>query len=45
MILLNERCPKKEIRVDPGGQLADIARPHQELVARDLGVRRGLRAE
>ena len=42
MILLNERCPMKEIGVNPGGQLADVAGAHQEFVAGDFGVRRRL---
>ena len=29
---------KKQIGIDPGRQLADVTRPHQELVAGDLGI-------
>ena len=38
--LVERPVPKEKIRVNPGCELADVASPHQKLVAGDFGVRR-----
>ena len=40
--LVERPLPEKEIGINPGGQLADVAGADEKLVAGDLGVRRSL---